>query len=122
LVAGEAGARDTVGARALRLWTATLAPALARAGVRTNGPAVRARLERRGDEASRARLLDRLPAGVSGSTVIPAIRAHPTLEAEMPGYRHVEELAALVSPAVRRRDQMRSHPADRLRRSGGGGA
>ena len=48
-------------------------------------------------------LLPYLPAGVSDLYCHPATHTTPRLAAEMPGYRHADELAALVSPAVRRR-------------------
>ena len=48
-------------------------------------------------------LLPYLPPGVSELYCHPATRATPALAAAMPGYRHEEELAALVSPLVRRR-------------------
>lgn len=48
-------------------------------------------------------LLPNLPPGVSEIYAHPACRTTPALAAAMPGYRHADELAALVSPAVRRR-------------------
>lgn len=48
-------------------------------------------------------LLPHLPPGVSDLYCHPATRTTPELAADMPGYRHSDELAALVSPAVRRR-------------------
>ena len=49
------------------------------------------------------RLLPHLPPGLSDLYCHPAIRTTAQLAADMPGYRHADELAALVSPAVRRR-------------------
>jgi hopanoid biosynthesis associated protein HpnK len=46
-------------------------------------------------------LLPHLPPGTSELYCHPATRATPALAAAMPGYRPVEELAALLSPAVR---------------------
>jgi chitin disaccharide deacetylase len=46
------------------------------------------------------RLLPHLPEGVSEIYLHPAVRRNERLEAAMPGYRHCDELAALVSPAV----------------------
>ena len=46
-------------------------------------------------------LLPQLPPGVSELYFHPATRTTPALAAAMPGYRHTEELAALVSPDVR---------------------
>jgi chitin disaccharide deacetylase len=48
-------------------------------------------------------LLPHLPAGVSELYCHPAIERNPVLAAAMPGYRNPEELAALVSPRVKRR-------------------
>ncbi|HEV8679664.1 MAG TPA: hopanoid biosynthesis-associated protein HpnK [Stellaceae bacterium] len=48
-------------------------------------------------------LLPHLPPGVSEIYFHPATRHTTALAAAMPGYRHAEELAALLSPDVRRR-------------------
>jgi chitin disaccharide deacetylase len=48
-------------------------------------------------------LLPYLPAGVSELYCHPAAERSPALAAAMPGYRNTEELAALLSPRVRRR-------------------
>jgi len=48
-------------------------------------------------------LLPHLPPGVSDVYFHPATRTTPQLAADMPGYRHADELATLTSPAVRRR-------------------
>ncbi len=49
------------------------------------------------------RLLPHLPDGVSEIYFHPAVERTPPLVAAMPGYRHCEELAALLSPALARR-------------------
>ena len=49
------------------------------------------------------RLLPELPDGVSEIYFHPAVRRTRRLQAAMPGYRHDDELAALLSPAVERR-------------------
>ena len=49
------------------------------------------------------RLLPHLPQGVSEIYCHPATRQTAALAAAMPGYRNTEELAALLSPAVRQR-------------------
>jgi hopanoid biosynthesis associated protein HpnK len=49
------------------------------------------------------RLLPHLPVGVSEIYFHPAARRSARLAAAMPGYRHEDELAALVSPAVAHR-------------------
>ncbi len=48
-------------------------------------------------------LLPHLPRGVSEIYFHPATRQTPALAVAMPGYRHAEELAALLSPDVRQR-------------------
>ena len=48
-------------------------------------------------------LLPQLPPGVSELYCHPATRTTPALAAAMPGYRHAEELAALLSPLVHQR-------------------
>jgi chitin disaccharide deacetylase len=48
-------------------------------------------------------LLPHLPPGVSDLYCHPATQVTAELAADMPGYRHADELAALVSPVVRRR-------------------
>jgi hopanoid biosynthesis associated protein HpnK len=54
------------------------------------------------DEATLLGLLRCLPDGVSELYFHPATACTPELTRRMPGYRHGEELAALLSPAVRR--------------------
>ena len=63
------------------------------------------------------RLLPHLPPGDSEIYFHPASRTTPALAAAMPGYRHADELAALLSPAVRRRIAELGIAPDRLRRS-----
>jgi hypothetical protein len=48
-------------------------------------------------------LLPHLPPGASEIYCHPADKTTPALAAGMPGYRHAEELAALLSPTVKRR-------------------
>jgi hopanoid biosynthesis associated protein HpnK len=103
LAAAEARARDPLGARAMRLWTGTLRRRLARARIRTNDQLFGLAWSGAMTEPRVLGLLEHLPAGVTELYCHPAVARDPALEAEMPGYRHVDELAALVSPAVRRR-------------------
>jgi len=49
------------------------------------------------------RLIPYLPEGISEMYFHPATGSSPALVAAMPGYRHAEELATLISPAVRHR-------------------
>jgi len=55
------------------------------------------------DEARLLSLLPRLPAGTSELYAHPASQTTAALAAGMPGYRHADELAALVSPAVKQK-------------------
>jgi chitin disaccharide deacetylase len=54
-------------------------------------------------EARMLGLLPHLPEGISEIYFHPAVEHNAALAAAMPGYRHTEELAALLSQAVRRR-------------------
>jgi chitin disaccharide deacetylase len=49
------------------------------------------------------RLIEHLPEGVSEIYFHPAVESSPSLVAAMPGYRHAEEFATLISPKVRRK-------------------
>jgi hopanoid biosynthesis associated protein HpnK len=53
-------------------------------------------------EARLLRLLPHLPAGISELYFHPAVEHNAALAAAMPAYGHAEELAALLSPKVRR--------------------
>jgi len=48
-------------------------------------------------------LIAHLPEGISEIYFHPAIESSPSLVAAMPGYRHAEEFATLISPMVRRK-------------------
>ena len=82
---------------------AALRRRLRRAGLAMNDHAFGIAWSGRLVEARILDLLPHLPAGVSELYCHPATRSTPALAAMMPGYRHAEELAALMSPAVRRR-------------------
>ena len=99
----EPAAPAAPGARALRLWTAGLRRRLAHARIRTNDQLFGLAWSGAMTEARVLGLLDHLPDGVSELYCHPASVTTSTLAAEMPGYRHDAELAALVSPAVRAR-------------------
>jgi len=94
---------DHLGARLLRLWTGTLRWRLRRAGIRANDQTFGLAWTGAVTERRVLGLLEHLPDGVSELYCHPADARVPALEAEMPGYRHVDELAALTSPAVRQR-------------------
>ena len=53
------------------------------------------------DEARLLEILGRLPDGVTEIYLHPAVESGAAIAASMRGYRHADELAALVSPAVR---------------------
>lgn len=95
--------RDPLGARLLRLWVGTLRRRLRRAGIVANDQLFGLAWTGGVDESRVLALLDHLPDGVSELYSHPAIARVATLEAEMPGYRHVDEFTALISPAVHRR-------------------
>lgn len=54
-------------------------------------------------EARLLALLPHLPEGISEIYFHPAVECNAALAAAVAGYRHTEELAALLSPVVRRR-------------------
>jgi hopanoid biosynthesis associated protein HpnK len=103
LRATEPAMRDPLGARLLRLWVATLRRRLRRARIQANDQLFGLAWTGAMTERRLLALLDHLPDGVSELYCHPAMTRVPALEAEMAGYRHVEEFAALVSPAVRAR-------------------
>jgi hopanoid biosynthesis associated protein HpnK len=103
----EPAARDPLGARLLRLWVGVLRGQLARARVRRNDQLFGLAWTGAVTETRVLGLLAHLPDGVSELYCHPAVARAPALEAGMPGYRQVDEFAALVSPAVRARvDQL----------------
>jgi len=53
------------------------------------------------DEAKLLAILARLPPGVTEIYLHPAVRSGAAIAASMSGYRHADELAALLSPRVR---------------------
>jgi riboflavin biosynthesis pyrimidine reductase len=53
------------------------------------------------DEARLLEILARLPEGVTEIYLHPAVESGAAIAASMSGYRHADELAALLSPKVR---------------------
>jgi hypothetical protein len=53
------------------------------------------------DEEKLLAILARLPTGVTEIYLHPAVRSGPAIAGSMTGYRHADELAALLSPRVR---------------------
>jgi hopanoid biosynthesis associated protein HpnK len=84
------------------LWVKTLRRRLRRAGLFANDYVFGVAWSGGMVEERVLRLLPHLPDGVSEIYFHPAAAPTPMLVAAMPGYRHHEELAALLSPAVKR--------------------
>lgn len=84
-------------------WTALLRRRLRGSGIRHNDYLFGLARSGAMDEAALLRLLHRLPDGVSEIYFHPATARTPELVRRMPGYRHEDELAALLSPAIKAR-------------------
>jgi chitin disaccharide deacetylase len=84
-------------------WIKALRLRLQRAGLRVNDHVFGLAWSGGMVEEQVLRLIPHLPEGVSEIYFHPATGSNPALAVAMPGYRHAEELAALISPAVRRR-------------------
>jgi hopanoid biosynthesis associated protein HpnK len=91
-----------IGARLLALWVALLRRRLTRAGIIVNDHLFGLAWSGGMTEARVLGLLPHMPDGVSEIYFHPAASRGGALVRAMPEYRHVEELAALLSPAVRR--------------------
>jgi hopanoid biosynthesis associated protein HpnK len=88
---------------ALRPWLALQQARLEAAGVNHNDYIVGVRESGRLDEAALLGALDRLPQkGIGELYLHPALESGAAIAPSMPGYRHADEFAALVSPRVRR--------------------
>jgi len=86
-----------------RPWVERLRRQLRRAGLRVNDHVFGLAWSGGMTEDRVLRLLPHLPDGVSEIYFHPATERTPRLAVAMPGYRHREELAALLSPALRAR-------------------
>jgi hopanoid biosynthesis associated protein HpnK len=85
----------------LRPWLAMLQARLKAAGLAHNDYLLGLRQSGRFDEAALVDALQALPsAGVGELYLHPALESGSTIAASMPGYRHADEFAALVSPRV----------------------
>jgi hopanoid biosynthesis associated protein HpnK len=126
--------REVPAALLLRPWLALLRRRLRAAGIAHNDHVVGIAASGRMDEAALLAALARLPAGVTEIYLHPGLVSGAQVAPSMSGYRHAEELAALLSPRVRaaldqvapRRggfvDVLASAPADQpARRSRAGG-
>jgi hopanoid biosynthesis associated protein HpnK len=83
-------------------WIKALRRRLQRAGLRVNDQLFGLTWSGGMVEERMLRLIAHLPEGVSEIYFHPAVESSPSLVAAMPGYRHAEEFAALISPKVRR--------------------
>jgi hopanoid biosynthesis associated protein HpnK len=93
----------------LRPWPALLARRLAAAGIAHNDYLAGIRQSGRFDEAALLSALASLPARGLGELYLhPALGTSAAVARAAPGYRHADELAALVSPRVRQaRERLR---------------
>jgi hopanoid biosynthesis associated protein HpnK len=94
------GERPGFGDRALYRWTRVLRGQARRAGLQTNDHAFGITWTGRMTADRILRLAPALPPGTSEIYFHPATEADATIAALMPGYRHADELAALLDPAV----------------------
>ena len=86
-----------------RLWIERLRRRLQRAGLFVNDNLFGLAWSGGMVEERLLRLIPQLPDGVSEIYLHPAAERTPALTAAMPGYRHQEELAALLSPTLKSR-------------------
>lgn len=91
-----------LGAAALRAWTGQLKAMLKRQGMVTNDQVFGLAWSGAVTAARVAALIPHLPDGVSEIYFHPATALTPKLARTMPTYRHADELAALLSPEVKR--------------------
>jgi hypothetical protein len=85
----------------LRPWLALLRRRLRAAGIVCNDRVVGIADSGRMDEAALLAAIDRLPAGVTEIYLHPGLVSGAEVAPSMAGYRHADELAALLSPRVR---------------------
>jgi hopanoid biosynthesis associated protein HpnK len=86
----------------LRPWLALVRRRLRQAGIRHNDYVVGIRESGQFDERALLGALGALPKGVGEFYLHPALQSGSRISASMQGYRHEDELAALLSPRVRR--------------------
>jgi len=91
----------------LKPWLALMRRRLRRAGIRSNDHVFGIRDTGRMDEATVLSVLRDLPEGLSELYLHPA--THGDLTPAMADYRHADELAALLSPSVRRAAEEHCH-------------
>jgi hopanoid biosynthesis associated protein HpnK len=93
--------REAAAPLLLRPWLALLRRRLDAAGIAHNDHVVGIADSGRMDEATLLAALARLPAGVTEIYLHPALVSGVHVAPSMAGYRHADELAALLSPRVR---------------------
>jgi len=93
--------REAGGPLLLRPWLALLRARLRRAGIAHNDFVLGLSDTGAMDEATLLSAFERLPRGVVEMYLHPAVTSGAEVGASMAGYRHADELAALLSPRVR---------------------
>ncbi len=101
-VMARCGVPPSLGARAMAAWSLMFRAQAVRAGMRVNDQVFGLAWSGGFDEARLLRLIPELPEGLSELYFHPAAGRDALIERFMPEYRHADELAALVSPLVRR--------------------
>jgi hopanoid biosynthesis associated protein HpnK len=82
-------------------WISLMRRRLRAAGVRHNDAVFGIAASGAMDEATLLQIITRLPQGVTEIYLHPATESGAAIAPTMPGYRHADELAALLSPRVR---------------------
>ena len=100
-VMARCGVPAGFGARAMVAWSGVLRAQARRAGIAANDAIFGLAWTGAFTEARLLRLIPHLPDGLNELYFHPASGRDALLDRWMPGYRHEEELAALVSPSVR---------------------
>ena len=100
-VMARCGVAPSPGARAMAAWTRLFRAKARRAGMQVNDNVFGLAWSGRFDEARLLRLLPELPDGRTELYFHPAAGRDALIDRFMPTYRHEDELAALMSPAVR---------------------
>ena len=95
------GGAGAAAAALLRPWTAMMRQRLRASGIACNDQIFGIGSTGAMDEATLLEILARLPAGVSEIYLHPAVPVPGTVSATMAGYRHADELTALLSARVR---------------------
>jgi chitin disaccharide deacetylase len=90
-----------IGAVALTPWVALMKHRLAAAGIAHNDQIFGISASGSMEESSLLEILARLPNGVTEVYLHPATRSGDAIAPSMRGYRHADELAALLSPDVK---------------------